>query len=157
MLSRIFWIGLAIVALVAGIAFRSGHGFMSWDHDGDRSPGHGLESHVDAAIDSGVGRMEIVGPDGERIDVPPEAKREFARAISRLVKAETSLAMLRIRDGSQKEMAAATIRRDQAKGEVEALKAQIEKQKALSDARRNDLGEQIRADVRETVREAVRN
>ena len=153
MLSRILWIGLTAIALVAGIAWQGGLGIISWDDDSDRS----VSQRVDAAIDRSIDKIQVTGEDGETIDVPPEAKRALADAIGRLVKAETELAMLRIRDGSNEDIAAADARRDQAKADVEAIKDQVEGQKALAENRRQELRDQIREDVRATVREAVKN
>ena len=153
MLSRILWIGLAGIALIAGIAWQGGSGFFSWDHDTDRS----VSQRVDAAIDRSIDKMQVTGKNGEPIDVPPETKRALAHAIGRLVKAETDLAMLRIRDGSEQDLAAANARRDKAKADVEAIKDQVERQQRLAGDQRHELRDQIRADVRESVREAVRN
>ena len=153
MLSRILWIGLTGIALIAGIALQDGPGIFSWDHGADRS----VAERVDAAIDRGIDKMQVTGSDGEEIDVPPETKRALADAIGRLVKTETELAMLRFRDGSKEDIAAADARRDQTKAEVEAIKDRIEGQNALADERRAELREQIRVDVRESVRRAVKN
>ena len=155
MLSRIFWIGLTAIALIAGIAWQGSHRFISWDYDSDRPSKH-IEARVDEAIHRGIDKMEVTGEDDTTIDVPPETKRALADAIGRLVKAETSLAMLRVRDGSKKEIDAATARRDQAKADVETIKDRIEGQKALAE-KRGRLGDHIRAEVHETVRDAVKN
>jgi hypothetical protein len=153
MLSRLFWIGLTGIALIAGIAWHSGHSPMTWEENAERT----VDQRVETAIDRGVAKMEVTGADGEAIEVPPEDKKALADAIGRLVKAETELAILRVRDGSEKEIAAADSRRDQAKDDVEAIKDRIEGQKQLADNRRHELRDQIRDDVRKSVREAVRN
>ena len=159
MLSRIFWIGLAGIALLAGMAWQSGHGIISWGDDADhgRSLEQKIEARVDRAIDRSFDHMDVVDSDGKEIDVPPETKRAMGEAVSRLVKAETDLAMLRIRDGSDKQIDQARARRDQAKADIDRLKDQIEARKQLTEDSRDALRDQIRADVRETVREAVRN
>ena len=154
MFSRIFWIGATAIALVAGLAWQ---GAFSWDHDPHRSADKRIEARIDREIDRGFDRMQVVGEDGEAIDVPRETRQAFANAVRRLVKAETELAMLRIRDGSDRKIGDAEARRDAAKADLDKLKEQIEEQKALTETGRDDLSEQIRADVHESVREAVRN
>ena len=89
MLSRIFWIGIAGIAIVAGMIIQNGRGILSWGDGSDHSRSQRIELRVDAAIDRSVDRMQIVGSDGEEIDVPAEAKRALADAVGRLVKAET--------------------------------------------------------------------
>ena len=159
MLSRIFWIGLAGIALLAGMAWQGDHRIFSWDDGSDHrgSLEQRIEAGVDRAIDRSFDHMDVVDSDGKEIDVPPETKRAMGEAVGRLVKAETDLAMLRLRDGSDKDMDAAKARRDQAKADIDRLKDQIEARKQLTEDSRDALREQIRADVRETVREAVRN
>lgn len=157
MLSRIFWIGIAGIAIVAGMIIQNGRGILSWGDGSDHSRSQRIESRVDAAIDRSVDRMQIVGSDGEEIDVPAEAKRALADAVGRLVKAETELALLRVREADKKEIEAATVRRDRARAEVETLKSHIERQKALSDGKRDAIRDQIRDDIRDTVRGAGSN
>ena len=159
MLSRIFWIGIAGIALIGGIILQGGRGIFSWGDDADhqRSVAHRIETRVDAAIDHSFDKMQVLGSDGKEIDVPPETKRELAGAVGRLVKAETDLAFLSVRDGSQEELTAAKVRRDRANAEVDALQARIERQKQVTNDQADAVREQIRADVRDTVREAVRN
>jgi hypothetical protein len=159
MLSRIFWIGLAGLALLGGMAWQGGHGIISWGDDADhgRSIEQKIEARVDRAVDRSFDHITVVHSDGKKIDVPPETKRAMGEAVGRLVKAETDLALLRIRDGSDKDVGAAIARRDQAKADIDRLKNQIEQRKQLTEDSRDALREQIRADVRETVREAVRN
>jgi hypothetical protein len=101
--------------------------------------------------------MEVVGSDGQKIEVSPETKRELAGAVGRLVKAETDLAFLRVRDGGDGEVTAAQADRDRAKADVDRLQAQIEQRKEVMDGQADAIREQIRADVRETVRDAVGN
>ena len=158
MLSRIFWIGLAGIALVGGMILQGG-GMISWDDDGDhaRTVAHRIETKVDAAIDHSFDKMTTVTVDGKKADVPPETKRALAGAVGELVKAETDFAMLKVRDGSDEEMAAARARRDRAKANVDALQERIEQQKQVTDGQADAIREQIRADVRDTVRDAVRN
>lgn len=159
MLSRIFWIGIAGIALVGGIILQGGGGIFSWGDDADheRSVARRIETHVDAAIDHSFDKMQVLGSDGQKIDVSPETKRELAGAVGRLVKAETDLAFLSVRDGSDEEMKAAHARRDRAKADVDALQARIEQQADVTNGQTDAIREQIRADVRDTVRDAVRN
>jgi hypothetical protein len=141
------------------MAWQGSHGIISWGDDSDhgRSIEQKIEARVDRAIDRSFDHMDVVDSDGKEIDVPPETKRAMGEAVGRLVKAETDRAMLRLRDGSAKDIAEAEARRDQAKADIERLKDQIEARKQLTEGGRDALREQIRADVRETVREAVRN
>ena len=159
MLSRIFWIGIAGVALIAGMILQDGNGILSWGDDSDRSQSvvERIEARVDHSIDRSFDKMTVVSSDGEEIDVPVETKRALADAVSRLVKAETDLALLRVRDGSDQEIAAADVRRDQARADLERLKDQINREKRLTEDGRDELRDQIRDDVRETVRAAVKN
>jgi hypothetical protein len=159
MLSRIFWIGIAGIALVGGLIMQGRGGIISWGDDADhkRSVAHRIETKVDAAIDHSFDKMQVVGKDGEEIDVSSETKRELAGAVGRLVKAETDLAFLSVRDSSDEEMKAAQARRDRAKADVETLKDRIERQTEVADDQADAVREQIQADVRETVRDAVRN
>ena len=159
MLSRIFWIGIAGIALVGGMILQGGHGIISWGDDADhaRSVTHQIETKVDAAIDHSFDKMTTVTVDGKEVDVSPETKRALAGAVAELVKAETDLAFLRVRDSSDGEVAAAQARRDRAKADVDALQASIEQRKEVTDGQADAIREQIRADVRDTVRDAVRN
>jgi hypothetical protein len=158
MLSRIFWIGIAGIALIAGIIVQEGDGLFSWGDD------HHVSTKVDRAIEArverGFDKMQIVDSGGREIELSRETKREFGQAIGRLVKAEANLAVLGVRDASDEEIQAAKVRRDQARTEVETLKARIEQQKQVSahdrDAVREQIRQEIRDDVHSAVREAVR-
>jgi hypothetical protein len=163
MLSRIFWAGVAGIAIIAGMAWQN-DGIFSWDdHDpivsvkSDRS----IDERVDRAIETGIGKMEVVGSDGQEINVPAETKRALAEAVGRLVKAETDLALVKIRDGSENELKAAEGRRSQARADVERLKQEIERLDKSSstdgDEIAQDVRQQIRDEVRAEIRDAVRN
>jgi hypothetical protein len=164
MLSRIFWVGLAGLALITGMVLQDSRGLFSWAGDEasldariDRAlDGGGLDSRIDRVVDRGLDKMEVVGADGQAIEVTGESKKAMADAITTLIKAETSLAMLRIGDGSREEVQAASGRRDQARAEVDRLKAQFERQDVVGDATREQIRRDIREDVREDVRETVR-
>jgi hypothetical protein len=155
MLSRIFWIGIAGIALIAGIIVQDGRGILSWGDD------HHVSTKVDRAIEARVERsvdkMQIVDSGGREIELSRETKREFGHAIGRLVKAEANLAVLGVRDASDEEIQAATVRRDKARTEVETLKARIEQQKQVSARDRDALREQIRQEIRDDVHSAVRD
>ena len=159
MASRIFWILVGGLALVGGMIMQDGRGIFSWGDSADhsRSIEQRIEARVDRAIDRSVRKMQVIDSRGEEIDVPVETKRELTNAVGRLVKAETELAMLEIRDGSKEEIDAATVRRDRANADVETLKAKIEGQKGLAGENRHALRDEIRTDVREAVRDAVRD
>ena len=85
----------------------------------------------------------------------PEQKRALAAAVSRFVKAETDLVIIKVR-GSDKEVEAATTERDKARTEMEELKEQITEQKEAGRSARDRTRDQIRDDVRDEIREAVR-
>ena len=157
MLSRIFWIGIAGIAIVAGMIMQNGRSILSWCDGPHHARSQRIESRVDAAIDRSVDRMQVVGSDGEEVDVSPEAKRALGDAVGRLVKAETELALLKVRDAGKDEIAAATDRRDRARAEVETLKSRIEDQKTRSDDKRDAIRDQLRDDVRDAVRDVARN
>ena len=157
MLSRIFWVGIAGVALVTGMILQDGGRVFHWaDSHSDVSvrTERAIEASVDRAVAGSVEHMQVVDSDGQEMDVTPETKQALAAAVGRLVKAETNLAMLRVRDAGDKEMQAAQLRRDQARTEVETLKAAIDGQDQTN---RDVIREQIRADVRAAVRDAVGN
>jgi regulator of protease activity HflC (stomatin/prohibitin superfamily) len=162
MLSRIFWIGIAGIALIAGMALQDGDGIFSWgDHRTDISAKteQAIAASVDRAVEGSVDKMEITGSDGEEIDVPPETKRALAEAVGRLVKAETALAMVRVREASTEERQEAEARRAQARADVDRLKAEIKRidqsakleNEAISDEVKREIREDIRAEVRDAV------
>jgi hypothetical protein len=91
------------------------------------------------------------------LDLSPETKRALASAVGRLVKAEANLALLGIGDADDKEMAAAQQRRDQARTEVETLKAEIDRQRQASQSQSALVEQRIRDQVREQVREEIRD
>lgn len=158
MLSRIFWVGLAGIALVTGMIIQDGPGMFSW---GDRheSPARG-DRQVAVFTEPGIGgvdKIRVVSADGQEVVVTPEAKRALASAVGRLVKAEANLALLGIGDADDKEMAAAQLRRDQARTEVETLKAEIDRQRQASQSESALVEQQIRDQVREQVREEIRD
>ena len=159
MASRIFWFLVAGFALVGGIIIQDGNGIFSWRDDADRS--HSVEQRIEARIDQAIersfDRRQLVVSHGQEVDVPEETKRALADAVRRLVKAETDLALLHIRDGTDEEVQAATIRRDQARAAVETLKANMEGQRDEAQGSQQGLRDEIRAEVREAVRDAVRN
>ena len=162
MLSRIFWVGIAGIALVAGIALQDGDWIFGSD---DRTVDIGIERAVDRtvdrAVDRSVHRIQVVGSDGREFDVPPETKRALTDAVGRLVKAEADLAIVRVRDGGSDEIQAASARRDQARAEVDTLKAAIKQQEQAAKLASGDASARIegdlRDDIRATVRDAVRN
>ena len=161
MLSRIFWIGVAGLAMIAGMAMQDS--IFSWGDDRARvslASDRDVEARVDRAIDRSFDHMEVVDSDGDQIDVPAETKRALAEAVGRLVKAETELAMLRITDEGEQETRAAQALRDQARADVDRLKAQIEsleRSPVEQEAVRDQVRQEVREEVRTAVREAVRN
>ena len=159
MLSRIFWVGLAGMALLAGIIIQDGDWLFGWNdrHDMSVATERQIEASVERAIEGGVARMQVVDSDGKEVDVAAQDKRALVDAIGRLVEAETALAMIKIRDGSDGERQAAQARRDRARAEVEALEGKIERQRQATRADRDAVRDQVRDEIRESIRDVVRN
>jgi len=162
MLSRIFWVSAAGIALVVGMIIQ-GDWNIDWTGDDEVSvrTARTVEEKVDRAIDASFDKMTVVQSDGREVDVPAETKRAMATAVGELVKAETDLAVAKIGEDDEKAIAAATVRRDRARAEVDRLKDKIEALEEGSQVDKDALREQIRRevqeDVRATVRESVRN
>lgn len=176
MASRIFWVMIAGLALVTGMVLQDGVSIFGWndrvservDRAVDRSVDRSIDRTVDRSVDRTVNRLDpgldrtmdhvqVVGAGGHEMQVSSQTKRQMAEAVGRLVKAEADLAVLKVRDGSDEEVQAASLRRDQARTEVETLKAQIEQQDSLSQGDRDAVRDTIREDIRDTVRDAVQN
>jgi hypothetical protein len=151
--SRLFWIMLTGVALVAGAALQ-GNMLFDWGEDAKR---HKIvEARADRAVDERLDRMEVVDSQGRTIKVSADTKKELGHAVKRLAAAEAELAMLRIKDGDEADIRAARRRSEAAHAEVDRLKAQIDREEQLPDRDRQAVRDQIREEVRETVRSAVR-
>ena len=162
MLSRIMWVSVAGLALIAGMALQNDWAF-SWDDDAEVSERavRSVEERVDRAIDRSFDNMQVHGSDGKEIDVPAETKRAMADAVSRLVKAETDIALAKVGDDDEKAIAEASIRRDKARADVERVKVEIKSFERAAqsehDAVQEQIEREIREDVRASVREAVRS
>ena len=163
MLSRILWVGVAGIAIIAGMAMQDGDGIVSWgDHrEASAKSEHVIEAGVQRAIDGSFDKMQVVGADGEEIEVPAETKRAMAEAVGDLVEAEADLALARVGEDDPDEVREASERRDKARAEVDRLKAEIKGLQRSAQSENRALAEEIkrevREDVKETVREAVRN
>lgn len=170
MLSRIFWVGIAGVALLTGMFLQDGDEMFGWGQEAaiameaeralDAEIEQAVDASVDRAIDGGVDRMQVIGADGNEIDVPAQTKRAMAEAVGRLVKAQADLAILKVGDAGEGEIRAATALRDQARADVDRVKAQIEdlEQAATTEqeAVREQVQQEIRDEIRTEIREAVR-
>ena len=158
MLSRIFWVGVAGIALIAGMALQDGDRVFSWGHD-EPSPRaeRSIDERVDRAIDRSFDKMQVTGADGEEIDVPAKTKRAMADAVGRLVKAEADMAMARIGEDDQEAMQAAGVRRNQARADIDRLKAEIKDFERAAQGENEALREQIRSEIRAEVRDSVRD
>lgn len=157
MLSRIFWVLLAGVAFIGGLAVQ-GNAIFSLGDDADNAREQAIEQRVESAIESRFeDHMTVVGADGEAIDISPQTKRELGRAVGRLAAAKTQAALLRARGADDHEIAAAELRSEKASAEVDRLKAEIDRQEALSQSDRDALRTQIREEIRDAVRSTVRN
>lgn len=163
MLSRLFWVGIAGVALVTGMVLQDGGRILAWGHDSgvSRSAERAVTESIERSVGSGLERMQVVDTEGREIDVPPETRQALASAVGRLVKAEADLALIKVRDGSTEELAAATARSADARAAVDRLKTEIKDQgeaDALEQsAVRETVRQEVRDQIRTTVREAVRN
>ena len=167
MLSRIFWVGIAGIALVTGMVLQDGGRIFSMAAESESMEGveESIEASVDRAIDGSFDGMQVMDGDGNEIAVPPETKRALGEAVAQLVKAKADLAILKVRDASHEEIAAAEARSAQARAEVDRLKVQIKgqeqaaraEQDALAAQIERDVREEVRAEIREEVRDAVRN
>ena len=159
MLSRLFWIALAGLALIGGMILQSDGGIFSWgDHrDISAKVDESVEDRIDKAIDRSFDQLDAIDSNGKEIDVPAETKRAMADAVGRLVKAEANLALARATDGSDEEMAAAQSQRNKARADVDRLEAQIRALDRTASGESDAVREQIKREVREDVREAVRS
>jgi hypothetical protein len=158
MLSRLFWIGLAGLALIGGMILQDGGGIFSWgDHqEVSAKAERAIEERVEHAIDRSFDKMQVTGSDGREIEVPAEAKRAMADAVGRLVKAEANLAIARAGDSSDEEIAVVRTQRDKARAEVDRLEAQIRGYDRAASSETDALREQIRREIREDIRATVR-
>lgn len=130
MAGRIPWILAGAAALVGGLIYQDRIGF-DW---GDHTP---------SAV--------VVDVRGERAEIDPATAKVLAAAIGQLAKAEARLATMdALGDPSPEELQAAKAERDRAEAEVDRIEAAIDSQAAHSDKSR--LREEIRAEVREAVR-----
>ena len=157
MLSRIFWIGLAGIALIGGMILQNGGFLFGWDdHDSSAKVERSIEERVDRAIDRSFDELDVQASDGREIDVPAETKRAMASAVAEPVKAETDLAIAKVSDGSEEELNAARARREKARAEVDRMEEQIRKLDRASPSERDALRERIKREVQEDVRESVK-
>ena len=170
MLSRIFWVGIAGIALVTGMLLQDGGWIFgsvdrvvdtsidqTVDRTVDRVTDRVVDQVTDRAADGSVDHMQVVGADGREIAVSPQDKRAFANAIARLVEAEAALAVLKVRDVGGSELQAANARRDAARAEVDRLKAAIKTEDRVGQVSETAVRDQVREEIRTSVRDAVGN
>ena len=150
MLSRIMWISVAGIALIAGIAIQDGKWIFGW---GDRPE----MSARDRVIDHSFREIKGIDSHGRVVELPIETKRAMASAVGQLVKAEADLAVASAIDENDEQMQAARARREAARAEVERLKAEIEAFERTANGKNDALREQIRREVREEIRASVRD
>lgn len=148
MAGRLAWIIAGGAAVVGGMAIQDGD-FFSFKDD----------RHIDREVDKAIDEASEVHRDSARIVVagrpgPDDAAVEaMTDAVGKLVKAEAALAAAQIGPNTDPaEVAGARAVRDQARGEVERLKAEMAARDGSLAAR-----DAVREQVRREVREAVRN
>ena len=154
MLSRLLWIGFAVLALVGGILFQN-RMFFTGAHHEDKD--QAIEARVGSVIDSKIAdRMTVVSAEGRSIDIPRETKQAMAAAIHSYISARAELALLRARNAQPQDIQAAQQRSDTAHAQIERVKAQIDEQRQLSERDRDALRSHIQNEVRQAVRDTVR-
>ena len=147
MLSRILWIGLAGIALFAGAILQSRDSLFEWtDHH---------SGAIERAVDAGVDNVPVVVIDTGHNRVSPDTKRALDEAVRRLLKAETELALVRVRNGDDAARQAAEARRNQARTDVDRLAEQIEHKKDGAKVDRDAIRNEVREEVRSAVRDAL--
>lgn len=159
-MSRIFWILMVVLALVAGTLFQARDLVFAWAGDTavEARVEQAIETRVEDAVESSVERMQIIDSDGRAIEVAPQTKRDLGDAVRRLAGAEAELALMRVRGNDDAAaLREARSRRDAAKSDVERLQAEIERQDELSAPDRDAVRQQIQQDVRSSIRETVRS
>ena len=158
MLSRLMWISVAGIALIAGMAVQDGDWIFGRDDHREMSvkADRSVEARVDRAIERGFEKMELTSSDGREIDVPADTKRAMADAVGRLVKAETALAMARIGEDDDEAIQAAQARSKRARADVDRLKAEIKDIERAAGSDRDALREEIRREIRDDVSASVR-
>ena len=157
MASRIFWVLLAGIALVTGMAVQDRNWFFSSDDERSEKAERTLEARVERSVERSLEGIDEVRSDGTAIS--PQARHALGEAARKLALAEADLAVLRARDASSEEIRAADVRRDDARAEVDRLKAEIARQERVPadrDAVREEVRREIRENVRDTIREAIR-
>ena len=150
MLSRILWIGLAGIALIAGAILQNRDGLLDWT---DRHH----PAAIERAVDVGVDTVPIVVTDARQNRVSPDAKRALDEAVHRLLKAETELALVRVRDGSDEARQAAETRRNEARTDVDRLARQIEHKNDGAKVDRDAIRNEVRDEVRAALHDALGN
>ena len=151
MAGRAAWILAGGAAIVGGMVFQDDwFKFESREHD--RAVAEAISEAKAERIEAREGRAQIViDADGQRVEADPAQVEALTNAVAMLVKADAALAVAEM--GSKPEpgeVAAARAIRDQARAQVDALKAQIQAGKAEEVTR-----DAVRERVREEVREAV--
>lgn len=155
MLSRIFWIALAGVALIGGIIYQNGS-LIDLGHS-DLVREQAIEAKIGRTVENHLAdHVTVVTADGHDVTVPRETKKALGEAVSELVAAKAELAILRARNADTAEIQAVERRSEQARARVERLKEDIDEQKRLSHGDRDAIRTQIREDVREAVRGSLR-
>ena len=151
MLSRILWIGLAVLALVGGIIYQSGAIHALRHSDG--SHGHLIASVVESGV---ADHMTVINANGEKVDLPREQKQELASALGEFAAAKADLALLRARNADANEIAAAEQRSERARAQVHKVRDQIHGVEDRGAVDRDALRTNAQDSVRQAVRDSIR-
>ena len=167
MAGRFAWIMAGGAAILAGMAFQGdlfdgdGDGdkrpSVTIQHDGDRKDGD-VESRVERIVEEKIANAPVVDGDGEPIEVSRVVREELASAVTEKIKAEAALALLTMKsEPSADNVAAAEARVTAADARVDAIEARLDAAKDARDSVDAAERERIRAEVRDAVRDAVKN
>lgn len=150
MAGRLAWILAGGAAIVGGMAIQDGDMISFSDGRIDREIDREIDQARDEAASVRDSRRIIVDASSES---GRQAVRAMTDAVADLVKAEAALAAVQIGENDDpEEVAGARAARDRARAEVERLKTELEARDGSQATR-----DEIRAQVRGEVREAVRN
>lgn len=160
MAGRIAWILAGGAAIVGGMLMQD-RIMLGWDdeprverhRDAKIDPSVDVDSIVNDVIDDQTDRLTVVGEDGATIDATPELKKQMARAVAELVKAEAALAVADFRDQPRDQLRVARDRRDQAERRVDQLARLLkdrEQRETVRD-RKHEIRDRVRSEISDAL------